>query len=254
MAASRSRIGSVPYLNAVPLTCGLEDEVTFATPARLAELLREGALDAALVSLAEVLLTDGYDILDGVAIASRGPVRSVFLAHREPLACVRKVHCDTASITSVNLLRVLLAEWGIPATLEPLASYEVAPDLDAVLLIGDRALEFARAGHPHHRWDLGEAWGDLTALPFVYAVWALRRGAHDAALRARLIEARDSGRRDFETLVRQREDFDLEFRRNYLTRSVTFELGEPEKRGIARFAELLRRHALGPVFSPNYVA
>ena len=70
------------YLNAVPLTRGIESEVIFATPARLAEMLRRDELDAALVSITEVLLNDRYDILDGIAIASLGEVYSVLLAHR----------------------------------------------------------------------------------------------------------------------------------------------------------------------------
>ena len=71
------RIGSVPYLNAAPLTRGIESELIFATPARLAEMLRRDELDAALVSITEVLLNDRYDILDGIAIASLGEVYSV---------------------------------------------------------------------------------------------------------------------------------------------------------------------------------
>ena len=73
------------YLNAVPLTRGIEGEVIFATPAQLAEMLRRDELDAALVSITEVLLNDRYDILDGIAIASLGEVYSVLLAHRKPL-------------------------------------------------------------------------------------------------------------------------------------------------------------------------
>ena len=34
------RIGSVPYLNAAPLTRDLEGELIFATPSKLAEMLR----------------------------------------------------------------------------------------------------------------------------------------------------------------------------------------------------------------------
>src|SRR5205823_425559 len=71
------RVGSVRYLNAVPLTRGLEDEVVFATPAKLAEMLQRDELDAALVSVTEVLLKDRYDVLDGIAIASLGEVKSV---------------------------------------------------------------------------------------------------------------------------------------------------------------------------------
>src|SRR2546425_5433398 len=118
------RVGSVGYLNAVPLTRGLEDEVIFATPAKLAELLRRDELDAALVSVVEVLFQDRYDVLDGIAIASLGEVKSVLLAHRRPLAEVKEVYCDTASLTSVNLLRVLLAEQGLLPQFKPLASYD----------------------------------------------------------------------------------------------------------------------------------
>ena len=68
------RIGSVPYLNAVPLTCGIEAESEFLPPSRLAKRLRSGDLAAGLVSLTEVLFHDLYDILDGVAVASDGSV------------------------------------------------------------------------------------------------------------------------------------------------------------------------------------
>src|SRR6185295_2705159 len=73
------RVGSVPYLNAVPLTRGLEDQIIFATPSRLAEHLQCGELDAALVSVTEVLFSGRYDVLDEIAVASLGEVQSVFL-------------------------------------------------------------------------------------------------------------------------------------------------------------------------------
>src|SRR5438477_7579810 len=93
------RAGSVRYLNAVPLTRGLEEEVIFATPSKLAEMLQRNELDAALVSVTEVLLKDRYDVLDGLAVASLGEVKSVFLAHRWPIDQVKEVFCDTASLT-----------------------------------------------------------------------------------------------------------------------------------------------------------
>src|SRR5262249_16564537 len=107
------RVGSVPYLNAVPLTRGIEDQIVFAPPAHLAELLRQDKLDAALVSVTEVLGQDRYDVLDGVAVASLGEVKSVFLAHRRPLETIAQILCDPASLTSVSLLKVLLAERGL---------------------------------------------------------------------------------------------------------------------------------------------
>src|SRR5262245_2799682 len=52
------RVGSVPYLNTVPLNRGLEEELVFATPAELAGMLLKDELDAALVSVVEVLFQD----------------------------------------------------------------------------------------------------------------------------------------------------------------------------------------------------
>src|SRR6185369_15057002 len=136
------RVGSVPYLNAVPLTRGLETQIIFVPPSKLAEMLRGDELDAALVSLTEVLFNDRYDVLDGVAVASLGEVKSVFLAHRRPLTEAKEIFCDTASLTSVHLLRVLLAEQGLRPEFKPLASYEPAALPDYALLIGDPALRF----------------------------------------------------------------------------------------------------------------
>ena len=247
------RVGSVRYLNAVPLTRGLEDEIILATPSKLAEMLQRDELDAGLVSITEVLFNDRYDILDGMAIASLGEVKSVFLAHRRPVAEVKEVFCDTASLTSVNLLKVLLAERGLHPEFKPLPDYESAAHLDYVLLIGDPAINFIRAPHTHEIMDLGEAWFELTQLPFVYAVWALRRGVENARLRQQLRAARDFGLDTIDSIIRCRDEFDFEFRKDYLGWHIHYHLGGDEKRGVAKFIELLRKHKLGPVYEPKFV-
>jgi chorismate dehydratase len=247
------KVGSVGYLNAVPLTRGLEEEVLFATPAKLAELLRRDELDAGLVSVVEVLFTDRYDILDGIAIASLGEVKSVLLAHRRPLEEARQIFCDTASLTSVELLRVLLAERGLKPEIKALESYDFAALPDYALLIGDRALDLLLGSHEHEIWDLGAAWFELTRLPFVYAVWALRRGVENAALKRQLREARDFGLDTLDSIIRSRTEYSLDFRQDYLSWHIHYYLGADEKRGLARFIELLRKHTAKPVFEPRFV-
>ncbi len=248
------RIGSVPYLNAAPLTRDLASELIFATPARLAEMLRRDELDAALVSITEVLLNDRYDILDGVAIGSLGEVYSVLLAHKQPLAEAKEIFCDTASLTSVNLLKVLLAERGLKPEFKPLENYAAAKDKDFVLLIGDTAIEFQRAPHEHAVFDLGHAWTEMTNLPFVYAVWALQRSLESRALRGALRQAKRFGMETLDHIIETREEFDEDFRRDYFEWHIQYHLGEDEKRAIAKFCELLRKHNLGPVFEPKFVS
>jgi chorismate dehydratase len=250
---SPPRLGSVHYLNAAPLTFGIEDQMVFATPARLAELLRRDELDAALVSITEVLLHDRYDILDGVAIASLGEVYSVFLAHKKPLVEVREVFCDTASLTSVNLLRVLLAERGLRPVFRPLESYAAAAKKDFVLLIGDPAIDFHRAAHPHQIFDLGLEWRTLTGLPFVFAVWALRRGVDQASNIQKLRAAKTSGLDHLEQIIGQRPEYDEAFRRAYFERHIRYDLNGEEKRAVTRFCDLLGKHQMGSVFAPHYI-
>ena len=252
-AAPSFRIGSVEYLNAAPLTHGLAERLLFTTPARLAALLRRDLLDAALVSITEVLLTGRYDILDGVAIAARGEVYSVFLAHKRPLATVTEVFCDPASLTSVNLLKVLLAERGLHPRFTPLEHYAAAAEKDFVLLIGNPAIDFQRAPHAHQIFDLGTAWRELTGLPFVFAVWALRRGVENAALRQELRAAKAAGLAALPEIIRDRPEYDAAFRRSYFEHNICFDLGEPERRSVALFCERLEHHGLGPVTPPTFV-
>jgi chorismate dehydratase len=251
---SKFRIGSVQYLNAAPLTRGIEGEVVLATPARLAEMLRRDELDAALVSTAEVLMTDRYDILDSIAIASLGEVYSVLLAHRIPLAEIKEVFCHTASLSGLNLLKILLAERGLKPEFKPLADPKKAAEHDAVLLIGDPAIDFQRAPHAHEIFDLGVAWYELTRLPFVFAVWALRRGIENQDLRRNLREAKKFGLDTLDYLIETREEYDEDFRRDYLGWHIHYHLADDEKRGLAKFAELLQKHGLGPVYEPKFVS
>jgi chorismate dehydratase len=247
------RVGSVDALNTVPLTRGLEDQVLFTTPARLAEMLRRDELDAALVSVVEVLLNDRYDVLDGIAIASLGEVKSVLLAHRRPLEEAKEIFCDTASLTSVRLLKVLLAERGLQPEFKPLPDYNFATAPDYLMLIGDHALDFLFSRRQHDIWDLGTAWYDLTGLPFVYAVWALRRGIENTALRRQLTEAKEFGLDTLDTIIRNRTEYGEDFRKDYLGWHIHYHLGTDEKRGLAKFMELLRKHGHGPVYEPRFV-
>jgi chorismate dehydratase len=248
------KVGSVPYLNAVPLTRGIEEEIELLPPSQLAVKLGKGELDAALVSITEALFHDRYDILDGIAVASLGEVQSVFLAHKGPFAEAREIYCDPASLTSVNLLKVLLAEQGLTPQFKKLDSYEFSSLPDYVLLIGDVALQYLRSNPAHQIYDLGHAWYELTRLPFVYAIWALRRDIDTTELRRQLREARDFGMDTLDSIINTRAEFDRAFRKDYLAWHIHYHLGSDEKRGIAKFVELLRKHSGREVFAPRFVS
>jgi chorismate dehydratase len=247
------RVGSVPYLNTLPLTRGLESQIIYAHPSELAARLRRNELDAALVSITEVLYHDEYDVLDGIAIASLGEVKSVFLAHRQPLEALEEVYCDPASLTGACLVKVLLAERGCRPQFKPLAGYEPATMPDAVLLIGNQALDFLLGSPVHEIWDLGAAWFELTGLPFVYAVWALRRGVDNLRLRRQLREAKDFGLDTLDAIISSHPAYTYDFRKDYLGWHIHYHLGTDEKRGLARFVDMINDLGLGPAGKPHFV-
>ena len=151
-SSDRVRLGAVGYLNAVPLVYGLERsprfDVRYDIPSECARLLHENAIDVGLIPSIEYLRGGPYRIVPDLAIASAGPVASVAIFTRRPMADVRSIAMDTSSRTSVALTRVLCARlFEIEPRFEPRG-----PDLDdmlrhcdAALLIGDNAL-FLDAG------------------------------------------------------------------------------------------------------------
>ena len=242
-ALAKLRIGCVQYLNAKPLIHGYDGPVLFEHPSALARDLSRGALDVALVPVFEALRDPRYLIVDGVAIASDGPVFSVFLAHRGPLAEVRTIALDPASLTSVHLLQVLLAEYhGLRPQCVDAATFR--GEADAMLLIGNQAIDFRHEHAGTHRFlDLGAEWKRRTGLPFVYAPWLIREDVPDA--RAAADELRALGRAGaarIGEIVRTETFRDAEFRTRYLTQHIRFDLGPLEKAGIGKFRELLATH------------
>ncbi len=242
------RIGCVQYLNSKPLIHDYAGPVQFDHPSGLARGLATGALDAALVPVFEVLRGPRYLVADGVAIASDGPVFSVFLAHRGPLAEVRTIALDPASLTSAHLLQVLLAEFH---HLHPecIDARKCSAGADAQLLIGNQAIDFRLADTESHQLlDLGAEWQRCTGLPFVFAVWALRPDLPNApAVAEAFRHLKTAGVSAIPEIVTEEKALPTKLCERYLREHIRYDLGEREKAGLSRFAELLAKHNFAPL-------
>lgn len=182
-------VGHITYANCVPFFhhlagAGFQGRIIPGVPAELNRLLAAGRVDVSPSSSFEYARHwSDYLLLPGHSISSRGPVRSVLLFAESPLEELEgaQIALTRESATSVNLLRVLLQEFlGLSAvhytTPERPVEELIAAGVPA-LLIGDRALKAAHAGLARHVYDLGELWFRHTGLPFVFALWILRRQA-----------------------------------------------------------------------------
>jgi predicted solute-binding protein len=248
----------VPYLNARPLIYGIEDRVTLCESARLADLMCRRQFDVGLVPVAEILLHDQYDIVDGIAIAGRGPVKSVFLAHRKPIEKLKRVAVDPASRTSAWLVRVILKYgYHVEPEFYPLTSAPKLSNHEAMMLFGDGAIWYRHRNGDDGLLDLGQAWVELTGLPFVFAAWAMQRGTKSEERRAKdegraavselvstLRKAKADGLAHIEEIVQESTEATPEFRREYLTRNVCFDLGKSEKAGLRKFQSCVKELGL----------
>jgi len=249
------RIGCVKYLNARPLIRGWPGNVEFDHPSALCQRLSRGQLDVALVSSFEFLRNPIYRIIDGVSISSDGLVHSVVVAHRCAFSDIEQIELDPASETAANLLRCLLAEFGLTARLT--GGYSEGAGLSrARLIIGDQAIRF-RQNHAdaYQFWDLGEQWKKLTGLPFVFALWLIRPEVRDAkSIAQRLRELRDENLADIAAIVsdavadaaHNKQTIIQEFLDRYYHEYLRFGFGAREKQGLQTFADLCAKHGVLP--------
>ena len=239
------RLGLVAYSNVSPFRYGLRQlgvEYLDEVPAKLLPCLESGEVEAAILPTHDVLAHPELIALPGTCIACDGPAMSVKLFSRISPRFAATVALDADSHTSVALTRILLDSFGAhPQYLT------LPPDLDqmlnradAALLIGDPCLR-AKPGQEVLVTDLGEAWKELTGLPFVFALWATREGADYAELSALISEALEIGLNDLPTVAAEeagRLGLKPETMMIYLRDSLRYHLEEPYRAGLERFWQM----------------
>ena len=252
------RVGSVSFLNAKPLIYGLEGpdgggagdvDLSLEVPSRLLDGMRRGRYDVALLPVIDYQRMEGLELLTAGGIGCDGPTLTVRVFSAVPMERVTTLACDTDSHTSVALARILFAErYGAAPEMVPLTD-AAAPEARGVvarLLIGDKVVSAEPRGLPH-QLDLGEAWKQLTGLPFVFAIWMARRGADLGDLPLRLERAKREGLANVESIIAKEappRGWPLDVARRYLTQYLQFDIGPSQLRAIELFHTLAHRHGV----------
>jgi len=281
-SVKKIRVAAISFLNPAPLLFDFEHapqqqllaeryDVHYTLPSLCAEQLRTAESDLGLVPIASLPTLPGVVTIPGCTIASLDKVRSIQLVVSPGLTLedVRTVAADAASRSSAAYVRILLDHfYGCqPVFHEQQADLEaMLATSDAALLIGDPAL--LALDHPHLRqqfsnctWiDVAQLWQKHTQLPWVAAVWAVRRlaleetGISAATLIADLEHSRDAGMAHMDTIVRewsQRLPLSEHIIETYLTENIHYTLDETCLRAIERFFALAEAtHTLPPYSFP----
>lgn len=263
------RVGCVKYLNTLPLIEGLAScldlSLVTAVPSRLIDLLLSDQIDIGLVSLIDAVRSPEPLVLLPVGmIGCDGPTLTVRLFSSVPLDRVLQVHADTDSHTSVCLMQVVLHR--MFGTHPKIVAFDAREHMavrvaghgtsvheplplsesewpESLLLIGDKVVtDSPPAVRYPHQLDLGEAWKELTGLPFVYATWMCRESRADESgvrLAADLLDRQrrhNATRLDWIVGSRFKERaWPEDLARHYVGSLLRYDVGEKERASVTEF-------------------
>lgn len=188
MHNEKTVMGKISYINASPVYYGLDNgllpdwlEMDPDVPSALNRKIIEGQIVISPISAAFYAMNHReLLLLPDLSISCHGRVLSVILASRYPIDDLsgKTVRLSRESASAASFLKMIFHQRNITPVYQTgdVSRIEtVAQDTDAALIIGDTALTLP--WHEKFRYciDLGQLWYEMTGLPFVFAVWVVRR-------------------------------------------------------------------------------
>ncbi|MES2478283.1 MAG: menaquinone biosynthesis protein [Bacteroidota bacterium] len=240
---SKIKVGAVSYLNTKPLLYGIEDsdikdkiELSLAYPAQLAQQLKEGSIDMALMPVAALQEIEGARIVADYGIAANGNVVSVALFSQLPIEEIDTVILDYQSRTSVRLTQLLFAEYWKKEVQFVAAGPDFINEIKgntAAVIIGDRAL--AQLPNFKYNYDLSAAWKAYTGLPFVFAAWVSNKDLPQDFLAE--FNAANAMGLDHLDEIAEANSVPYYSLKTYYKDNICYKLGDAEKKGLDLFLQ-----------------
>lgn len=254
---SKNIIGRVSYLNTLPFFKFLDNreyKIFPAPPRQLGFLFKDGNIDAGIVSLVDYFERENDFTFLKYGIVGNKNVNSVILYSKYPIEKLDKknIAVTDETSTSFRLLQVLLEmkyELDVVYVREKISTHEKhLPSFDAFLTIGDDALKFMKHKIEgfNYIYDLAQLWYDWQKLPFVFAVWAVKKDLAQQKIDALDELLNDALNKFFstETVIEEFYNAKIGLSRDeikdYLN-NIVYRLGENELKAIEIFRELYQK-------------
>lgn len=182
MSEQNLNIGRLRYANVFPLFYAMAlfdscEHLNFidAVPSELNLMLREGSIHISPSSSIEYLkYPELYTYIPNHSISATAKVGSIYLFTDRPIEHLggHTIYLTAQSDTSSMLLRVILGEF---YRLHCRYIVDAKPQGKAFMLIGDDAILFHKQNTHFMAYDLASLWYEHTGLPFVFALWIVRK-------------------------------------------------------------------------------
>ncbi len=259
------RIGRISYVNVDPIYYELDRSpskynisIVGAPPAELNAMMATNQLDiSAISSVAYARHQDDWCLLPNLAVACKEDVMSVLLVGKHPLQSLHgsRVVVTDESATAAALLKLMFSVHNVTPRYK-IKKIRTPSDIGlntaAALVIGDAALRYSWHNFYEYTWDLGDLWAAHAGLPFVFAVWAVRKAfAADhpekvSAIVDAFLESKAIGLKNLEKVIHDASE-KLGISRSRSARyfnNFCYTLDPPQLAGLQAFYDDLYKHKL----------
>lgn len=242
------KISAVSYANTYPFLYALKNSdlihsisLSLDYPALCAEKLLTNQVDIGLVPVAILPKLKEYYIISDYCIGAVGKVKSVLLLSDVPLNKIKTIWLDYQSRTSINLAKVLAANyWKItPEWKSAATGFEnKIIGTTAGIVIGDRTFNLEK--DYAYIYDLSEEWQKFTGLPFVFACWVANKKIDASFINQFNNALSDKMFNTDEVLNYFNIDEEKKiFLRTYIEKDISYHLDGAKKNAIEKFLSLL---------------
>jgi len=181
-------MGKISYVNSFPVYYGLDHgllpewlKMVPDVPSVLNRKIITGQIKVSPISAAFYAMNhQELLLLPDLSISCHGRVMSVILASNYAIDDLdgKKVVFSQESASGASFLKMIFHQRKVTPVYQvgDVTDFEkVSKSADAVLVIGDTALIHPWKQSFEQVIDLGQLWYEMTQLPFVFAVWVVRR-------------------------------------------------------------------------------
>jgi len=260
-------LGRIVYMNAAPVYYEIDKcpkldwlNIVSAPPSILNNMMEKEELDISPVSsVAYAKNQDEWLLLPDLSIACFGRVMSVILVSKKPFEKLtdNKVIITDKSAAAAELLKLLFSIKRVKPVFETMpiqCPYEIKKSADAALIIGDKALKEKWHVHFDHIYDLGQMWLELTGLPFVFALWAVRKSFADKKpeVVSSIIKlfniSKEQGKKNLEDIAKKASEIlgiDIDICKKYYE-LLNYDLDPLQLKGLTSFFEKLYHKKILP--------
>ena len=243
------KVSLVSYWNTKPFLFGIQHspvrkhfDLQLDVPSAGGKKMLKAESDIALIPVVIKNEVPELQLITEYCIGATGPVRTVCLVSNVPIEEIKEIILDDHSLTSIQLLRILLKEfWNIHPKLIPatVAFFDSVKNNTAALVIGDRS--FHVSNRYSYVYDLAEYWVKLTGLPFVFAAWFSRKPI-DEEIASQLNSALKFGVDHIEEVAALLASATVSEQEMlyYLKHNISYNLDNDKRRGMDLFLQKIK--------------